>query len=43
MVEEARDSLAIAQQRMKLYADKGRRDVEFQVGDQVMLKLTPPN
>lgn len=41
MVEEARDSLAIAQQRMKFYADKGRRDVEFQVGDQVMLKLTP--
>lgn len=41
LIEEARDSLAVAQQRMKLYADRNRRDLEFQVGDQVMLKLAP--
>lgn len=27
--------------RMKKYADKGRRPMEFMVGDKVMLKLTP--
>ena len=27
--------------RMKKYADKGRRPMEFKVGDKVMLKLTP--
>ena len=32
MVDEARDSLAKAQRRMKKYADKGRRDLEFSVG-----------
>ena len=26
---------------MKKYADKGRRPLEFQVGDKVLLKLTP--
>lgn len=41
MVEEAQDSLAKAARRMKKYADKGRRPLEFQVGDKVLLKLTP--
>ncbi|KAK4425104.1 hypothetical protein Salat_1704200 [Sesamum alatum] len=41
MWDEAKDSLAKAQRRMKKYADKGRRPVEFSVGDQVLLKLTP--
>lgn len=39
MIEEAQDSLAKAAQRMKKYADKNMRDV--QIGDKVMLKLTP--
>ncbi|KAL0438705.1 UNVERIFIED_CONTAM: Transposon Ty3-I Gag-Pol polyprotein [Sesamum latifolium] len=41
LLYEAKDSLAKAQRRMKKYADKGRRHVEYSVGDQVLLKLTP--
>ncbi|KAL0405984.1 UNVERIFIED_CONTAM: hypothetical protein Slati_3912300 [Sesamum latifolium] len=41
LFDEAKDSLAKAQRRMKKYADMGRRHVEFSVGDQVSLKLTP--
>ncbi|KAK4381990.1 Transposon Ty3-I Gag-Pol polyprotein [Sesamum angolense] len=41
LLDEANDSLAKAQRRMKKYADMGRRHVEFSVGDQVLLKLTP--
>ncbi|KAK4385863.1 hypothetical protein Sango_2710300 [Sesamum angolense] len=41
LLDEARDSLAKAQRRMKKYADMGRRHVEFSAGDQVLLKLTP--
>ncbi|KAL0423698.1 UNVERIFIED_CONTAM: Retrovirus-related Pol polyprotein from transposon.6 [Sesamum radiatum] len=41
LLDEAKDSLAKAQRRMKKYADIGRRQVEFSVGDQVLLKLTP--
>ncbi|KAK4380950.1 RNA-directed DNA polymerase [Sesamum angolense] len=41
LLDEAKDSLAKAQRRMKKYADMGRRHVEFSVGDQVLLKLTP--
>jgi hypothetical protein len=41
MLEEAQDSLAKAVRRMKKYADQGRRPLEFQVSDKVMLKLTP--
>ncbi|CAH9133677.1 unnamed protein product [Cuscuta epithymum] len=41
LIEEARDSLALAQARMKRQVDQRRRDVQFQVGDLVMLKLTP--
>ncbi|KAL0302197.1 UNVERIFIED_CONTAM: Transposon Ty3-I Gag-Pol polyprotein [Sesamum angustifolium] len=40
-LDEANDSLAKAQRRLKKYADMGRRHVEFGVGDQVLLKLTP--
>jgi len=36
-----RDQLARAQLRMKQNADLKRTDVEFQVGDQVLLKLQP--
>ncbi|XP_044481390.1 uncharacterized protein LOC123207965 [Mangifera indica] len=41
LIEEAMDSLSKAQRRMKKYADKHRRSVEFQEGDMVLLKLTP--
>ena len=41
MLEELRVHLNKAQQRMKLYADKKRREVEFQPGDKVYLKIQP--
>ena len=40
-MEQARESLEKAQRRMRKYADKHRRSLEFQVGDRVLLKLTP--
>ena len=36
-----RDRLVIAQSRQKSYADKRRSDLEFQVGDYVLLKVSP--
>ncbi|KAA0040277.1 reverse transcriptase [Cucumis melo var. makuwa] len=36
-----RENLRIAQDRQKSYADKRRRNLEFQVVDQVFLKLSP--
>ena len=41
MLEEERDSLEKAARHMKKYVDLKRRALEFDVGDQVMLKLTP--
>ena len=41
MLSEAQDSLCKAQRRMKKYANQHRRSVEFNVGDKVLLKLTP--
>ena len=41
LMQEAHDSLLKAQRRMKKYANKGRKPLEFQVGDKVLLKLTP--
>lgn len=41
MIDQARDSLAKAQRRMKKSADASRRPLEFKVGDLVLLKLTP--
>ncbi|KAL0540811.1 hypothetical protein IC582_020826 [Cucumis melo] len=34
------ENLKIAQDRQKSYADKRRRDLEFQIGEQVFLKLS---
>jgi hypothetical protein len=39
LMQQAKDSLAKAQRRMKKYADAKRRSLEFSVGDKVMLKL----
>ncbi|KAI3691954.1 hypothetical protein L6452_31757 [Arctium lappa] len=36
-----REQLKVAQDRQKSYTDKKRRPMEFQVGDRVMLKVSP--
>ncbi|KAI3746207.1 hypothetical protein L6452_08631 [Arctium lappa] len=40
-VKSIRERLKATQDRQKSYADKKRRPVEFQVGDRVMLKVSP--
>ena len=40
-VKLIREKLKTAQERQKSYADKRRRDLEFEVGDKVFLKLSP--
>ncbi|KAJ9551909.1 hypothetical protein OSB04_015954 [Centaurea solstitialis] len=40
-INQVRDRLKTARDRQKSYADKRRKDIEFQVGDQVMLKVSP--
>ena len=39
MLQVARDSIRSAQDRAKTYADKGRRDITFDEGDMVSLKI----
>ena len=41
LLDEARDSLEKASRRMKKYANKGRRSLEFEQGEKILLKLTP--
>ena len=41
MLDQARDSLNKAARRMAKHADQSRWNVEFQVGDKVLLMLTP--
>jgi hypothetical protein len=36
-----RESLKVAQSQQKSYADKRRRDLSFEVGDFVYLKVSP--
>ena len=36
-----RDNLKIARDRQKSYADNRRRDLEFEIGDRVFLKISP--
>jgi hypothetical protein len=40
-VREIRQNLLAAQSRQKRYADVRRRDLEFVVGDEVLLKVSP--
>ncbi|KAJ9552428.1 hypothetical protein OSB04_016473 [Centaurea solstitialis] len=40
-VNGIRERLKAAQDRQKSYADKKRRPIDFQVGDRVMLKVSP--
>ncbi|KAL4580619.1 hypothetical protein LXL04_016819 [Taraxacum kok-saghyz] len=41
MIQMVQDRLVTAQSRQKSYADKRRSDLEFQVGDRVVLKVSP--
>ena len=41
LLDEAQDSLEKASRCMKKYADQGRRPLEFEEGEKVLLKLTP--
>lgn len=41
LLDSLRQNLLKAQQRMKTQADKGRREVQFQIGDWVYLKVQP--
>ncbi|GAU23864.1 hypothetical protein TSUD_369720 [Trifolium subterraneum] len=41
IIEQLKSNLLRAQQRMKHYVDKKRKDVEFKVGDKVLVKLQP--
>ena len=43
LLDEAKDNLEKASRRMKKYADKGKRPLEFEQGEKVLLKLTPQN
>ncbi|KAJ9556413.1 hypothetical protein OSB04_011027 [Centaurea solstitialis] len=40
-IEMIRKRLRTAQSRQKIYADRGRSDLEFQVGDNVLFKVSP--
>ncbi|KAI3768632.1 hypothetical protein L2E82_19462 [Cichorium intybus] len=40
-IKSIREHMRVAQQRQKQYADKRRKPLEFQVGDMVMLKVSP--
>jgi hypothetical protein len=40
-VQMVRESLKVAQSRQKSYADKTRRDLSFEIGDFVYLKVSP--
>jgi hypothetical protein len=41
LVQLIRENLKIAQSRQKSYTDKRRRDLSFEVGDFVYLKVSP--
>jgi hypothetical protein len=40
-VQIIRENLNVAQSRQKSYADKRRRDLSFEIGDFVYLKVSP--
>ena len=42
-IKVIRDRLKIAQDRQKSYANNSRKDLEFEVGDMVFLRISPWN
>ncbi|KAD2804903.1 hypothetical protein E3N88_38280 [Mikania micrantha] len=40
-IRQIRDNLLVARSRQKSYADKRRKPLEFEVGDMVLLKVSP--
>ena len=40
-VKVVRDNVKIARDRQKSYADNRRRDLQFEIGDRVFLKISP--
>ena len=40
-VKVVRDNFKIAKDRQKSYADNRRRDLQFEIGDRVFLKISP--
>lgn len=40
-IQRIRDNLLVARSRQKSYADKRRKPLEFQIGDMVLLKVSP--
>ena len=40
-LDALKEHLQLAQQRMKIYVDGQRRDLEFQLGELVLLKFKP--
>ena len=40
-VKVVRDNLKIARDRHKIYANNRRKDLQFEIGDRVFLKISP--
>lgn len=41
VIETIREKMKIAQDRQKSYANKRRKDLHFEIGDKVLLKISP--
>ena len=41
LIQQVCDRLRVAQSSQKSYADRRRSDLEFQVGDSMLLKVSP--